>query len=66
MQRMIEICQILLKYVTPECEPYPFFAEHDVIGFLVDPTDISEEDMKSLTELHVYYDSEYDSLVIYV
>ena len=65
MQRMIEICNILLKYVDPRIEPYHFWSEHDIIGFLVDPELISQADMESLYELGVLYDEEYDSLIIF-
>ena len=62
--RIIEILKILQKYNIDES--YPVWAEHDVIGFYVNYEEISKEDMESLTELGVFYDYEYDGLVIYV
>lgn len=65
MQRMIEICNILLQYINPRIEPYSFWSEHDVIGFIVDPSLISQTDMKRLEELGVLYSEMYDSLIIF-
>ena len=62
--RIIEILEILQKYNIDES--YPLWAEHDIIGFNIDWEKISKEDLESLTELNVHYDSEYDGLVIYV
>ena len=63
MERMIKICNILKKYCSDDY--FPFFAEHDVIGFLVDFELISKEDIEQLTELRVYFDQDYYTLVIY-
>lgn len=65
MQRMIEICNILLQYVDPHIEPYHFWSDHDVIGFIVDPDLISQTHMERLRELGVFYSEEYDSLIIF-
>ena len=66
MQRMIEICQILLPYCTDVAKEYGFWAEHDIIGFEVDPDIIPEEVLKELEDKYrVHYDDQYDSLVIY-
>lgn len=65
MRRMIEICNILRQYVDPHMEPYHFWSEHDVIGFIVDPYLISQTDMERLKELGVLYSEEYDSLIIF-
>lgn len=62
--KIIEILNILAKYGISES--YPIWAEHDMIGFYIDPTIISEEDMKMLTELGVYYDYEYQSLAVII
>lgn len=66
MENMLKICQILLPYCTDIGKEYGFFAEHDVIGFLVDPEAISKEDMTILDELGVFYSEEYDSLIKFV
>ena len=67
MERMIEICQILLPYCTCEAKEYGFWAEHDVVGFNIDPDIIPEDILKKLEdEYRVHYDNEYNSLVIYV
>lgn len=62
--KIIDILKILSKYGIDEA--YPLWAEHDIIGFYIDPTIISPEDMKTLSELGVYYDEEYCSLAIFV
>ena len=62
--RIIDILNILSKYGIDDA--YPLWAEHDTIGFYIDPTIISPEDMETLKELGVYYDEEYCSLAIFV
>ena len=62
--KIIDILKILAKYGIDE--DYPLWAEHDIIGFYIDPEIISQEDMKILTELGVYYDKEYCSLAMFV
>ena len=62
--KIIDILKILSKYGINEA--YPLWAEHDIIGFYIDPTVISSEDMKKLKELGVYYDREYCSLAMFV
>lgn len=67
MEKFLQIFRILQRYKNPEEEPYMwFFAEHDVIGFNIDPEAISEKDKRNLEELDVIYNEEYDSYVIYV
>ena len=64
MERMIQICNILKKYCSDNyC---PFFTEHDILGFLIDPELISKEDLYILTEeLNLYYDEDYCALVMF-
>ena len=59
--RLIEILKILQNYGIDES--YPCWAEHDIIGFYVDPELISKEDLESLEELGVFYDAEYQGLI---
>lgn len=67
MQRMIEICQILLPYCTDIAKEYGFWAEHDIIGFNIDPEVVSEETLRELeSKYSVHYNDEYNSLVLYV
>lgn len=60
--RLIEILKILQNYGIDDT--YPCWAEHDVIGFNVDPMIISDEDLESLEELGVFYNAEYEGLII--
>ena len=62
--KIIDILNILSKYNIDKS--YPLWAEHDIIGFYIDPMDISKEDMRTLNELGVFYSDEYDGLIIYV
>ena len=62
--KIIDILNILAKYGIDESNP--LWAEHDIIGFYIDPMNISKEDQKALEELGVFYDEEYCSLVIFV
>lgn len=65
MDRMIEICKILRGYATESALEYGFWAEHDLIGFCIDPESVSKDDMMKLHCLGVFYDDEYDSLVMF-
>lgn len=60
---MIKVIKILKKYTNSN---YPFWAEHDVLGFCIDPEIVSKEDIKKLEELDVFYSEEYDSLIMFV
>lgn len=62
---IIKILNILEKYMTESQKEYPFWTEHDVLGFTVDYTLISLEDMNQLKQLDVFYSSEYDSLIMF-
>lgn len=62
--RIIQILEILQKYHIDES--YPFWAEHDVIGFDVNYEEISKEDLETLNELGCFYSDEYESLITYV
>lgn len=62
--KLIQILEILQKYHIDE--DYPIWAEHDIIGFYMDSEEISEEDMKILKNLGVFYNAEYEGLTIYV
>lgn len=66
MQRMIEICQILLPYCTDIEKEYGFWAEHDMIGFTVDYDKIPDDILNQLDKLGCHIDYMYNSLVIYV
>ena len=63
MERMIQICNILKKYCPNKfC---PFFADNNTLVFLVNTEIISDEDIKQLSKLKVYYDYAYRYFVIY-
>lgn len=62
--KIIDILKILSKYGISE--KYPIWAEHDIIGFYIDPEIISKEDMEALTALDVFYNEEYCSLTMFV
>lgn len=67
MQRMIEICQILIPYCNESQLQWGFEAEHDIIYFNVDWTQISDEILQLLDKKYgVFYDEETDSLAMYV
>ena len=61
-----DIFDILEKYLTDEQKRYPFWAEHDIIGFNVDYELISKEDLRALEILGVHLDEDYNSLVMFV
>lgn len=60
------ILNILEKYMTEGQKKYPFWTEHDVLGFNVDYEGISKEDAEVLKSLGVIFDDrEYDSIYIF-
>lgn len=61
---IIKILEILQNYNISE--EYPIFAEHDVIGFLIDYNLINQKDKKRLEELGCFYSDEYESLIMFV
>jgi hypothetical protein len=63
--KILEILNILEKYMTESEKKWPFWTEHDVLGFTVDYSIISVEDMEQLKKLDVFYSSEYDSLIMF-
>lgn len=63
--KILEILNILEKYMTESQKEWPFWTEHDVLGFIVDYSIISVEDMEQLKKLDVFYSSEYDSLIMF-
>ena len=63
--KILEILNILKKYMTESQKEWPFWTEHDVLGFTVDYSIISVEDMERLKKLDVFYSSEYDSLIMF-
>ena len=63
--KILEILNILEKYMTESQKEWPFWTEHDVLGFTVDYSIISVEDMNQLKQLDVFYSSEYDSLIMF-
>lgn len=48
MEDLIKAFQIFLKYGNPD---YPTHCEHDILYVMIDPNDVSEEDIKKLDEL---------------
>ena len=63
--KIIKILNILEKYMTESQKNWPFWTEHDVLGFTVDYELISQEDLAKLKDLDVFYNSEYDSLTMF-
>lgn len=52
MEKLIEALQIFLKYGNPE---YPTHCEHDCLWICgIDPSVVSEEDVKKLKELSFF------------
>lgn len=51
MKDLIEALTILSKYGNPD---FPTHCEHDVLTVLIDPADVSAEDLVRLKELHFY------------
>ena len=64
--KILKILNILEKYMTENQKKYLFWAEHDILGFLVDYELISQKDLKALEDLDVFYDPEYESLIMFV
>ena len=60
------IFDILEKYLTDNQKEYPFWAEHDVIGFNVDYELISKEDLQALEYLGIFISKDYYSLIMFV
>lgn len=48
MKKLIEALTIFLKYGDPD---YPTHCEHDQLTIMIDPSLVSEEDIKKLDEL---------------
>ena len=63
--RILKILAILEPYMNDFQKEYSFWTEHDILGFQVDPESISQEDMKKLEDLGVFYDKEYESLIMF-
>ena len=63
---MVVILEILEKYLTEGQKRWPFWAEHDIIGFNVGYEQISANDLQNLELLGVFYSEEYDSLMMFV
>lgn len=64
--RLIQILKILEPYMDEFQKEYSLWAEHDIVGFQVDPELIQKCHLEELESLGVHFDSEYDSLVMYV
>ncbi len=64
--KIYTILKILEKYFSEVQKQYPFWAEHDVIGFNVDYEIISKEDLEALDELGVFISDDYGSLIMFV
>lgn len=56
MKDLIEALQIFLKYGNPYA---PTHCEHDVLTVMIDPSDVSDEDIARLDELGFDVGSEY-------
>lgn len=63
--KIIEILNILEKYMTESQKKWPFWTAPDVLGFTVDYELISHEDMVKLEELDVFFSHEYDGLIMF-
>ncbi len=50
MDKLIQALQILLKYENPS---RPTHCEHDELWIMVDPAEVSAEDIKTLDELGI-------------
>lgn len=60
------ILDVLEKYMTDYQKEYPFWAEHDILGFNVNYEIISKEDLRILEILGVNFNPDYDSLIMFV
>lgn len=56
MKDLIEALQIFLKYGNPG---WPTHCDHDVLTVMIDPANVSEEDLARLEELSFIPGSEY-------
>lgn len=63
--KIIMILKILEPYMTDYQKEYPFWTEHDILGFNVDKESIQKVHLEELKELGVFYDDEYDSLIMF-
>lgn len=64
--KILKILDILSKYMITEAQRnWPFWTEHDILGFQVDYAEVSDEDLDKLNELGVFYDDSYDSLIMF-
>ena len=50
------ILDIIEKYMTDGQKKYPFWTEHDILGFNVDYEKISRKDLEALKLLDVIFD----------
>lgn len=51
--------------MTDYQKEYPFWTEHDILGFNIDPESIQKVHLEELEELGVFYDDNYDSLIMF-
>lgn len=63
--KMIRILEILEPYMTDSQKEYPFWAEHDVLGFNIDAELIQKVHLEELEELGVVYDEGDHSLIMF-
>ena len=63
--KILKILAILEPYMDEFQKEYSFWTEHDILGFQVDPESISQEDLEKLEDLGVFYDQDYDSLIMF-
>ena len=63
--KILTILKILEPYMDDFQKDYPFWTEHDILGFQVDPEIISQEDLATLSELGVFFSQEYESLIMF-
>ena len=59
------ILDIIEKYMTDGQKKYPFWTEHDILGFNVDYEKISRKDLEALELLDVIVGGDYDGLYIF-
>lgn len=65
MKKIKLILDIIEKYMTDGQKKYPFWTEHDILGFNVDYKKISKEDVEALKLLDVIFGGDYDGLYIF-
>jgi hypothetical protein len=63
--KIIKILKILEPYMTDYQKEYPFWTDHDILGFNIDPESIQKVHLEELEELGVYYSKEYESLIMF-